>query len=138
MLPNENVRFRVRSRKRWFDNLKLHFEDLKNLFDMSVPTLKIPSNKHHGGISFDVITPDKIKDEIRSEAQVLESNCNLRLKLSCYLIHHPVSSKTMYKLQLDNLTKDNPIHHILRRSSCEESLTPNKKQPGLKKYFKPV
>ena len=138
MLPNENVRFRVRSRKKWFDNLKLHFEDLKDLFDMSVPTLKIPSLKHHGGISFDVIASDRIKDEIRSEAQVLESNCNLRLKLSCYSIHHPISSSMKYKLQLDNLTKENPIHHILRRSSREESLTPNKKQPGLRKYFRPV
>ena len=138
MLPNENVRFRVRSRKKWFDNLKLHFEDLKHLFDMSVPTFKIPSNKHAGGISFDIIASDRIKDEIRSEAQVLESNCNLRLKLSCYSIHHPISSSMKYKLQLDSLTKDNPMHDILRRSSCEESLTPNKKQPGLKRYFRPV
>ena len=133
MLPNGNVRFRIRSRKRWFDNLKLHFEDLKDFFDMTIPT-----GKNQGGISFDVMTSDKIKDDIRSEATVLGSNCNFKLKFLCYAIHRPKSPSMTYKLELTQLGKENSTNSILRRNSTEESITPNRKQPGLTKYFRPI
>ena len=138
MLSNGKIRFRLRSRKKWFDNLKLHFEDLKAFFEMSIPHLKTAAGKNQGGISFDVDASEETKDDIRSDAQILESNCNVKLKFSCYLIRNPKTSSIMYKLYLDTLTKENPSYHVLRRSSAEETNTPCKKQPGLEKYFKPV
>ena len=129
MLSTGNVRFRIRSRKRWFENLKLHFEDLKNDVDITMAT-----GKHQGGILIDVVTSNKIKDDIRSEVRFTQSSCYLTF--ACYL--YEKASKAIYKFELKQLGNEKSGNNHTKTNFSDETLTPNKKQTGLTRYFRPI
>ena len=92
------------------------------------------TGKNQGGILIDVVTSNKIKDDIRSEARFAESSCYLTF--ACYL--YEKASKAIYKFELKQLGKEKSGNNHTKTKISDETLTPNKKQTGLTRYFRPI
>ena len=81
MLPNGNVRFRIKSRKRWFEKVKSNLEGYKDDFD-----ILFPLEKNQTGLLLDVVATNNIKDAIRdlgSQYMNCRKTCQYSTALRC-------------------------------------------------------
>ena len=126
MLSNGNVRFGIKSRKRWFEKVKSNFENHKDDFD-----ILFPLEKNQTGILLDVVATNKIKDAIRDWGSQ-----RMKLSFDCYL--YEKFSKAKYKFKIKEVSKENEAQSISNTSLNNEKHTSNKKQTSLRSYFQPL
>ena len=126
MLSNGNVRFRIKSRKRWFEKVKSNLENYKDDFD-----ILFPLEKNQTGLLLDVVATNKIKDAIRDWGSQ-----SMKLNFECYLYEQ--FSKAKYKFKIKEFGKENEIRSILNQIHNNEQHTSNKRQTSLRSYFQPL
>ena len=126
MLPNGNVRFRIKSRKRWFEKVKSNLEGYKDDFD-----ILFPLEKNQTGLLLDVVATNKIKDAIRDLGSQY-----MKLSFDCYL--YEKFSKARYKFKIKEVRKENEVRSISNTSLNNEQHTSNKRQTSLRSYFQPL
>ena len=126
MLSNGNVRFRIKSRKRWFEKIKSNLEGYKDDFD-----ILFPLEKNQTGLLLDVVATNKIKDAIRDLGSQY-----MKLSFDCYL--YEKFSKARYKFKIKEVRKENEVRSISNTSLNNEQHTSNKRQTSLRSYFKPL
>ena len=126
MLSNGNVRFRIKSRKRWFEKIKSNLEGYKDDFD-----ILFPLEKNQTGLLLDVVATNKIKDAIRDWGSQY-----MKLSFDCYL--YEKFSKARYKFKIKEVSKENEVQSISNTSLNNEQHTSNKRQTSLRSYFQPL